>query len=54
MNNLLIREGQYKDEEWTKEEMGISEKEYKIQKALGTVPTKRVTWAAMSVEDVDG
>jgi hypothetical protein len=50
MDNLLIRRGQYKDEELTKEEMGISEKEYKIQKALGSLLTKRVSWA--STEDV--
>lgn len=51
MNNLSIREGQYKDVELTKEEIGISEKEYKIQKALGSLPTYRMTWA--STEDVD-
>lgn len=52
MNNLSIREGRYKDVELTKEEMGISEKEYKIQKALGSLPIcYRMTWT--STEDVD-
>jgi len=52
MSNLSIREVQYKDIELTKEEMEISEKEYKVQKALGSLPIcYRMTWA--STEDVD-
>jgi len=52
MNNLSIREVQYKDIELTREEMEISEKEFKIQKAPGSLPIcYRMTWA--STEDVD-